>query len=59
MKTPKEIAEELCAVQPMPADTFKKLYDAAKSEEELIKEGYKPVSEDTRLMWIKPGDKNA
>ena len=57
--TPEEIANEILSVQPMPSDTFKKLYDASKSEEDLLKEGYKPVSSDTRLMWVKPGEKNA
>jgi hypothetical protein len=53
MKTfAEKLAEELCSVQPMPSDIFKNLYECAKKEEDLIKEGYKPVSR-LRLMWIK------
>lgn len=48
-----QIAQQLVSVQPMPSDTFKKLYDASKSEEKLRAEGYEPVSQDTRIMWVK------
>lgn len=47
-----KIAEELCSVQPMPNDCIKNLHDAGKSKNELIKEGYKPVS-GLGLMWVK------
>jgi hypothetical protein len=50
----KKIAEELCSVQPMPSDVFKKLYEHGMTEERLIKEGYEPVSR-LGLMWIKKG----
>jgi 3-methyladenine DNA glycosylase AlkD len=48
----KKIAEEICSVQPMPSDLFENLMKDAKSEEELIKEGYKRVSR-LGLLWIK------
>lgn len=44
MKTPEQIAKEIITVQPMPIKVFHDLYKSAKSKEELIKEGYKPVS---------------
>lgn len=52
MKTSKELAEEMVAVQPMPSNIFKDLLDVAKTEGELRAEGYEPVSEH-RLLWIK------
>ena len=48
-----KIAQQLVSVQSMPADTFKNLYDAAKSEEDLRAEGYEPVSKDTGVVWVK------
>lgn len=56
MKTGKEIvaeiAAEICSVQPMPADIFKKLYEVSKPRDQLEQEGYKPVSQ-LGLMWVK------
>lgn len=48
----KQLAAELVSVQPMPSDTFAKLLSIAKPEDELIAEGYKPVSR-IGLLWIK------
>lgn len=48
----KKLAEELASVQPMPNDAIKGLYELSKSEEELLAEGYKPVS-GLGLMWTK------
>ena len=53
---PKTLAEEICSVQPMPADAFANLYNSAKSREQLKEEGYEPVS-NLGLMWIKKDDK--
>ena len=53
---PKTLAEEICSVQPMPADAFANLYNNAKSREQLKEEGYEPVS-NLGLMWIKKDDK--
>ena len=49
---PNVLAAEICSVQPMPNNAISELYKAAKSRDELIKEGYKPVS-NLGLMWIK------
>lgn len=53
MTLPNLIAEEICEVQPFSKDLLKKLRQASIDEKELIEQGFKPVSEDTRLMWIK------
>lgn len=53
MKTPEQIAEEICSVQPMPNDIFADLLKASKPEEELIAKGYESVCPSTRLLWIK------
>lgn len=50
---PNVIAADICSVQPMPSGAIKALFDNAKSEKELIEEGYEPISPDTRLMWRK------
>lgn len=55
-KTPKAIAEEICSVQPIPGDVFNKLLSISKSREELIAEGFRPVSS-IGLMWIKDTDR--
>jgi hypothetical protein len=49
---PKDIAEQLVNVQPMPNDCLKGVRELSKSEQELRAEGYKPVS-GLGLMWIK------
>ncbi len=52
---PQKIAEEICRVQPMSAEASNawfSLYKASKKREDLIKEGYKPVSR-LGLMWSK------
>ena len=48
-----EIAEQLCSVQPIDPQLIQNLFKAAKSEAELRAEGYEPVSQDTRMMWVK------
>ena len=52
---PNDLAKELNSVQPMDksVEALKKIYESASSEKDLIKEGYEPVCECTRLMWIK------
>lgn len=47
-----QIGEQLVSVQPMPNDCFKNLYEASKTEDELRKDGYKPVS-GLGLIWVK------
>lgn len=49
---PNVLAADICSVQPMPNNVISELYIAAKSRDELIEEGYKPVS-NLGLMWIK------
>ena len=51
--TPNKIAEDLVSVQPMPDTIISDLINNAMSEEELIKEGYKPIDSLTKLLWIK------
>lgn len=50
--TPNLLAEELCSVQPIPSDALRPLLENAKSREDLIAEGYRPVSR-IGLMWAK------
>jgi len=48
--------DDIINVQPMGPEVheaLKTLYESSKTEEELKKEGYEPVCEHTRLMWIK------
>lgn len=47
-----QIAEEIVNVQPMPSDLFKNLIASSTPREQLIAEGYKPVSR-IGLLWIK------
>jgi len=49
---PNTIAMELCGVQPMTGALDQMLLNA-KTEKELIEEGYEPISEDTRIIWRK------
>lgn len=55
---PEDIAKEICSVQPMPPDTFKKLYEASTPKEQLEKEGYRSVS-GLGLLWVKNESKNS
>lgn len=52
-----DIARQLLSVQPMneAGKALHSLYKNSKSREELINEGYKPVSR-MGLMWIKDDD---
>jgi hypothetical protein len=52
---PKMIAEELISVQPMDSVNMKAIWENAMFEEELIKEGYEPVSQH-KLIWIKKNE---
>lgn len=48
------IANELCSVQPMPSNLIADAYKAAKSQEQLIAEGYEPVEKSgLSIMWVK------
>ena len=49
---PDQIANEIIGVQPMGTNTLDALFENAKTKEELIESGYKPVS-DLGFMWIK------
>ncbi len=51
--TPAKIAEEICNVQPMDPKIWIDLYNSAKSEKDLIAEGYEPIDKLTKLMWVK------
>ena len=48
----KQIAEELCSVQPMPNNIMKELYDSAKDKQWLEENGYEPVSSH-EILWVK------
>ena len=52
-----DIARQLISVQPMDeaGKALTELYKQAKSKEELLADGYKPVS-DMGLMWIKENE---
>ena len=52
--TPDRIAHEITNVQPVPCISPSQ-YNLCKTEAELIKEGFKPVSS-MGLMWIKKED---
>lgn len=47
---PKAIAESLVDVHPMDPTLFKQAMDAGMTEEQLIAEGYEPVSH-MKLLW--------
>jgi hypothetical protein len=49
---PKAIAESLVNDQPMDPTLFKQAMDAGMTEEQLVAEGYEPVSH-TKLLWRK------
>lgn len=49
---PNVLAADICSVQSMPNNAISELYKASKSRDELIEEGYKPVS-NLGLLWIK------
>lgn len=50
----KKLAEDICSVQPMPVDSFKRMYENSLSEEELIEQGYEPLDpHGLRLTWVK------
>jgi len=49
---PNKIAQELIGVQPISNNAVKLLYENSKTKEELLSNGYKPVSE-LGLMYIK------
>lgn len=58
-ETAEKIAQDIVNVQPMGpevGEAWMTLYENSKSEKQLMDEGYKPISEDTRLMWIKDDD---
>ena len=46
------LAKMLVEVQPM-TGSLDGVFENAKSETELIAEGYRPVDSQTRLMWVK------
>ena len=52
--SPDNIAREISEVQPMD-NVSPLLYNLCKTEEELIKEGFKPISS-MGLLWIKNED---
>lgn len=59
MKTSLEIALEIISVQPMAPNLISDWIKVSKSESDLIKEGFKPVSSDTRFMWTKVDKKES
>ena len=50
--SPKDVANQIVNVQPMPNDCINGLRELSKSEQDLTAEGYKPVS-DLGLLWTK------
>jgi hypothetical protein len=53
IRAPEEIAKEIVSVQPIDSKIFKDLVESASSEEDLIREGYVPVDNQTKLLWHK------
>jgi hypothetical protein len=53
--SPEDIAREILSVQPMDeaGKAFYELWKNSKTEDELRAAGYEPVSQDTRIMWVK------
>ena len=54
--TPEMIAHDIVTTQamgPEVGEAFMALYNNSKTEKQLRAEGYKPVCETTKLMWIK------
>jgi hypothetical protein len=50
---PAKIAEELINIQPIDPNLFCEAYKNSKSEEELIKENYKPIDPNGfKLLWV-------
>ena len=54
---PDEVAKQLVSVQPMDYLLLKNLLEAGSTEEELVADGYEPISE-FKLMYIKRDDIN-
>ena len=53
----KKMVEDILSVQPMPKDCMKTLFEQSSDQEDLIKDGYKPVSR-IGLLWIKEDEKD-
>ena len=53
---PNKIAEELVGVQPIDSNTIKTLYENSVDESELIKNGFEPIDNNTKLIWVKKDD---
>ena len=51
-KIAEKMANEIVSVQPMPNDVMQKLLENSKHENDLIREGYEPVSH-FKLLWMK------
>jgi len=47
-----KMASEIVNIQPMPNGVMQKLLENSKHENDLIREGYKPVSH-FKLLWMK------
>jgi hypothetical protein len=46
-----QLAKDLHNIQPMQSTVISDMYKKAKSEKELIEEGYEPICPLTRIMW--------
>jgi len=53
---PNKIAEELVGVQPMDSNIIKTMYENSVDESELIKNGFEPIDNNTKLIWVKKDD---
>jgi hypothetical protein len=53
--TPNMIAQELVDIQPIHSNIFSDLMASAFSDDQLVKEGYKPVSK-LGLLWVKDNE---
>jgi len=51
--TPDESAKELISVQPIPNDSIQQLYENSIDESELVKQGFKPIDNQSKLVWVK------
>lgn len=55
LPTLSQLAEQILSVQPMEeaVEAFNRMYDSSKSEEWLKENGYEPICESTKMMWVR------
>lgn len=50
---PKVLAKDICDTQPISPETISTLFESSKSEKWLKENGYEPICESTKIMWVK------